>query len=171
MKNKLFLNGIRFVVLLLFQVLILNHIRLSGFINPYVYILFILLLPLNTPGWLLLILGFFTGISVDLFMGTPGLHAGATVFMAFMRPTIIRALSRGKDLEKIVEPSINAMGSSWFFFYSLLLVSLHHIVLFFFEAFSINQLGDTLLRIVASIPVSEIFILLIVYFFRSQKKS
>lgn len=171
MENKLFLNTVRFITLLLFQVLILNHIRLSNFINPYIYVLFVLMMPLNISGWFLLFLGFFTGLSIDLFVGTPGLHAGATVFMAFMRPTIIRILSSGKDLEKIIDPSINAMGSTWFLFYSFILVFMHHTMLFLLEAFSINQLGDTLLRIIASVPISEIFILLIAYFFRSKKKS
>ena len=44
-------NIIRFVFLVLLQVLILNNIQFSGYINPYFYIYFILLLPFDTPRW------------------------------------------------------------------------------------------------------------------------
>jgi len=77
--NKFALNSIRFIGLVLLQVLILNHIRIGGYINPYVYGLYILLLPFSTPKWLVLFAGFSIGLSVDIFMSTAGLHAGATV--------------------------------------------------------------------------------------------
>ena len=88
--NRYLMNTFRFLGLLALQVLVLNYIRINGYINPYVYILYIMLLPFGIKGWVLLAAGFVMGYSVDLFMGTPGLHTGATVLMAFMRPTIIR---------------------------------------------------------------------------------
>lgn len=85
-------NIFRFIVLVLIQVLILNNIEFSGYINPFLYVLFILLLPFETPAWLLLVSGFALGLTVDLFMNTPGLHAAATVLTAFVRPFVLRIL-------------------------------------------------------------------------------
>ena len=64
--NQILKNIIRFVVLVFIQVAILNNIQISGFINPYMYVLFILLLPFETPNWILLVLSFFLGLSIDI---------------------------------------------------------------------------------------------------------
>ena len=82
-------NIIRFLILILFQVLVLDNILLNGYLNPYFYVLFIILMPFETPRWLLLISGFLLGLSVDLFENTLGMHAAATVFMALVRPWVL----------------------------------------------------------------------------------
>lgn len=83
--NRLVVTNIfRFIALVLIQVLIMNKVNFYGFLNPYIYILFILLLPFETPGWLLLVLSFSMGLTVDLFSGTLGLHAASSVFAGFM---------------------------------------------------------------------------------------
>ena len=78
-------NIIRFVVLVLVQVLVLNHVQFLGFVNPYVYVLFILSLPVRTPRWLTLVLSFGLGMAVDAFADTLGLHAFACVLAGFLR--------------------------------------------------------------------------------------
>ncbi len=168
--NNYLINVLRFVLLLFLQVLILNNIRVGFFINPFVYILFVLLLPFSTPKWLLLISAFAMGLSVDWFMTTPGLHTSATVFMAFLRPTVIRIVSGPKMMVEDENNSILQKDKNWFFIYSTLLVLVHHISLFFLEAFSFNQLGHTFLRILLSVIFTEIIILLLVYFFAVGKK-
>ena len=82
-------NILRFVLLVFFQVFILNNLQFGGFINPFVYILFILLLPFETPKWFLLVIAFILGFTIDLFFHTPGIHASATVFMAFFRHYVL----------------------------------------------------------------------------------
>ncbi len=163
--SDLFYNSLRFVGLMLFQVLILNHFMLFGLVNPFVYILFILMLPLAIPGWLLLVLGFLTGYLMDIFMTGAGLHTAATVFMAFMRPFVLRLATGTKEPETVVYPGLSQMGARWWFSYTLSLVVLHHFVLFVLESFSFNQLGYTLLRIIQSVAATEILILLFSYFF------
>src|ERR1035438_10242339 len=93
MINKVVRNIIRFLVLILVQVIVLNNIQLNGFINPYIYILFIML-PFETPGWLLLVLSLVTGLTVDMFSNTLGMHAAACVFLGFCRPRIISFISQ-----------------------------------------------------------------------------
>ena len=83
-------NIFRFILLVLFQVLVLNNIQFLGYINPYLYILFILSLPVQMPRWFLLVLAFILGLSIDIFSNTLGMHAFATVFVAFFREGIIK---------------------------------------------------------------------------------
>ena len=109
MNNRLILNTLRFIGLLLLQVLVIDNIRLGYYIHPCVYVLFIFLLPFNIQKWQLLLLGFFTGLTVDLFNGTPGLNAAATVFLAFVRPYVINNMTRRKDINMNDEPSLNNM--------------------------------------------------------------
>lgn len=142
--------GIRFLLLVLFQVLILNHINLIGFTNPYLYIYFILILPFSTPGWLILLLAFLLGICIDLFTHTPGLNAAATVLMAFARPYVIRALSSEPEEESGNRPAVKTKGLQWFFYYSSILVMIHHLSLFYLEIFRFSEFFQTLLRVLFS---------------------
>lgn len=82
----------RFILLVLVQVLLFNKIRFAGFINPFVYPLFILLLPVRIPKTLLLLLSFITGLTIDIFSDTMGMHAAATVFLGYLRPAILKLL-------------------------------------------------------------------------------
>ena len=168
--NKTVLQIIRFVILVLFQVLVINHIRLGGYVHPYVYMVFIMLLPFNTPKWQLLVLGFVLGLTVDFFTGTLGLHAGATTLMAFCRPSIISLISGNQKFENIPEPKLGPLDGMWFFRYVLCLVLIHHFALFFLESFSFRLIGQVLLRIVLSVPVSIFLIMMIFYIFKSEKK-
>ena len=168
--NKIFLQIIRFVVLVLFQVLVINHIRLGGYVHPYIYLIFIMLLPFNTPKWQLLVLGFFLGIIIDVFTGTPGLHAGATTLMAFCRPSIINLISGNQKFDNIQEPNLGQLDGMWFFRYVLCLVFIHHFALFFLESFSFRLIGQVLLRILLSVPVSVFLIMMILYIFKTERK-
>ena len=168
--NKTVLQIIRFVVLVLFQVLVINHIRLGGYVHPYIYLIFIMLLPFNMPKWQILVLGFVLGLTIDLFTGTPGLHAGATTLMAFCRPSIIRLISGNQKFENIQEPNLGQLDGIWFFRYVLCMVFIHHFALFFLESFSIRLIGQVLLRILLSVPVSVFLIMMILYIFKTEKK-
>lgn len=168
--NRSLLNILRFVVLVVAQVLIVNHIRLGGFVHPYIYLIFVMLLPINLPGWQLLISGFGIGLVIDLFMGTLGMHAGATTMMAFCRPSIIKLVSGTQKFENIKEPNVNQLGFPWFVRYTICMVTVHNFTLFMFEGFSFHLVGQALLRILISVPVSVFLILLILYLFSSTTK-
>jgi rod shape-determining protein MreD len=168
--NKTALQIIRFVVLVLLQVLVINHIRLGGYVHPYIYMIFIMLLPFSTPKWQLLVLGFALGLTVDLFTGTLGLHAGATTLMAFCRPSIIKLVSGNQKFENITEPNLGQLGGIWFFRYALCMVFIHHLALFFLESFSFRLLGQVMLRILLSVPVSVFLIMMILFIFKTEKR-
>ena len=168
--NKTALQIFRFVVLVLFQVLVINHIRLGGYVHPCIYLIFIMLLPVYIPNWQLLLLGFGLGFSVDLFTGTPGLHAGATTLMAFCRPSIIRLISGTQKFENIHEPNLDQLDGMWFLRYTICMVFVHHFALFFLESFSFHLIGQILLRILISVPISVFLIIMILYIFKANKK-
>ena len=170
MYNTLIRNIIRFIALVIMQVLVFDNIGFGNYIHPTIYVLFVLLLPFEFSKARLLIDGFLIGMAVDIFNGTPGLNAAATVFMAFIRPNIIGITTRKSDIEDKTAPSITEMGLKWFIVYGLLLLVLHNFVLFLLEAFSINLLGLVLLEVLLSVPVSLFVIILIIYVFKPIKK-
>lgn len=146
-----------FVFLVLVQVFLLNYVQFSGYMNPYIYILFVLLLPVSTPGYLVLILAFILGLVIDMFSNSPGIHAGATVFMALFRSLLIKGLSEREDVKNDY-PGLRQYGFFWFLVYTSIMVLLHHIFLFFFEIFSFNDFFYTLIRILFS-SVLSVFII------------
>lgn len=170
MNNRLIINILRFIGLLLLQVLIVDNIRLGYYVHPYVYVIFIFLLPFNTPKWQLLLSGFTMGFAVDLFCGTPGLNAAASVFMAFIRPFIINAMTRRKDINEDDEPSFNNMGMLRFMIYATLLLIAHNIVLFLLETFSIRLFGIVIIQTLISVISSLLLIFLILLIFRKNHK-
>lgn len=162
-------NIIRFIILVAVQVIILNKINFSGYVDPYLYVFFILVLPFSIPRGALLLLGFFTGAVIDVFSHTYGVHAAATTFMAFARPGVIRMVSKKQEYETASAPGISEMGLRWFYFYSLVLILLHHTVLFVLEAFSLDHLILLAYRIVLNAVVTLALVFIVHYLFPSRK--
>ncbi|MGV8136218.1 MAG: rod shape-determining protein MreD [Mangrovibacterium sp.] len=160
MINNLIKYLFMWIVLILLQIVLFNHIQFSGFVNPYMYILFVLLLPFDTPKYLLLFLGFLLGLNVDIFCNTPGMHASATTFMAFLRPTVINLISSRDTLESNSPPRLNQMGPAWFIKYTIILVLVHHLFLFYLEVFTLKGFIFTLFRSVISALFTIILIIL-----------
>jgi rod shape-determining protein MreD len=145
-------------------VLLFNNIQFSGYVNPYVYIMFILLLPIEIPPWLMLMLSFGTGLIIDFFSGSPGMHTSATVLAGFVRPYVFRLVSPRDGYESGSDPSMMAYGLRWFFSYTLVMVLIHHTALFYLEVFRFADFFRTLLRVILSTLFSMTFILLIEFY-------
>ena len=96
MNNTILTHSVRFILLALLQVLVFKQMNLDSkilnYIHVFIYPAFILLLPIRTPDTLLIFFGFLLGITIDLFYDSPGVHASALVFMAFIRPKILKFL-------------------------------------------------------------------------------
>ena len=157
-------NIIRFFVVVLLQVLIMDNIQFSGYINPFFYIIFILLLPFETPNWLLLIIAFILGFSIDLMNGVPGMHASACVFMAFLRPLTLKNISSHVGYETGTFPCIYYYGIEWFAKYTIILVLAHSVFLFYVESFSFIDFFHTLIRVILSTIVTTTIIILSQFF-------
>jgi hypothetical protein len=118
---------------------------------------------------LLLLSSFFLGLSVDYFSGVPGIHAAASVFMAYARPGVIKLVGLRDDMAPGVEPGIKYFGALWFITYSFILVFLHHIFLFYIEVFRFNEFFITLFRAFVSTLVTVLLVMVVQYlFYRSR---
>lgn len=159
MIRGVYQNIFNFVGLVTLQVLIFNNIELNGFINPYFYILFILLLPFETPKWLLLLSSFALGLSIDLFSHTLGMHAFACVFVAYLRPYLLKVIAPREGYDAGTAPTVKYFGLTWFMKYAVIIVFAHHFTLFFIETFKFHQFFATLFRVI----LSSIFTLIIIY--------
>ena len=173
-------NIIRFIFILLIQVLILNKITLqwwaqpTGFpvFIPYIYPLFILLLPFETPVAVMLLAGFVCGLSVDAFMNTAGMHAFATVLIAYFRINVLNALLPKNISDYSGQtPSVLNMGWIPFIIYVSFLIVMHHAAFFTIELWSLSNIGYLLLKILASSATAVLFVLAYVLLFTSQRGS
>lgn len=158
-----------FFTLLLFQVLVLNNVNIGGYINPYVYPLFILLLPFDVKGWVMLLLAFFLGFFVDVFNATPGLHSFSLVLMAAIRPTVISLISQ-KAQDEGKYPGLKHKDFSWMLIYMGICVFIHHFFYFIIESWSWNLLGQTFLRFLASAFMSVFIMVILLFAFKSSNK-
>lgn len=157
-------NIIRFLVLVLAQILIFNNIEIGGYMIPYVYILFIILLPFETPGWMTLLLAFLLGITIDIFCESLGMHAAATVFMAFIRPYALSYFAPREGYESGSFPRVFYYGLPWFIKYSVILVLSHHLILFYLEMFTFHDFFSTFIRVILSTLFSTALIVVSQYF-------
>ena len=164
MINSILRFGLLFIILILLQVLLFNNIQFSGYVNPYVYLMFIILLPVEIPSWILLLLSFGTGLIVDLFTGSPGMHSSATLLAGFVRPYVLAIVSPRDGYEGRSEPSMINYGFRWFFTYTLLIVLVHHTALFYLEVFRFTDFFRTLLRVLLSSFFTVIFIMLFEFY-------
>lgn len=166
--NEVFLGILRFVGLVMIQVILLDHIHFLGYINPFLYILFIVIYPLSGNKSLLIFLGFLLGLTIDMFNDSGGVHAGATVFIAWLRPLVLK-YSFGVSYEYNNVRITQSMVSQQLL-YVLSIVFLHHLVLFSLEIFNASQI----LLIVKSTLFSGIFTSVLLFgslYLFSKKKS
>jgi hypothetical protein len=124
----------------------------------------ILLLPSVTQAWLVLIISFLTGLTIDLFTGSPGMHASATLLAGFSRPIVLRLIAPRDGYESGSDLSMAAYGFRWFFIYTTTIVLIHHTTLFFLEVFRFADFFRTIFRILLSSLFTIGFILLIEYY-------
>lgn len=139
------------------QVLLLNQVQFSGYLNPYFYLLFILLLPVSTPRYAVLLLSFILGLVVDIFSDTLGLHASASVLLGFFRSPVISLLNV-RESEQSDFPGLKQTGLKWFILYITILVLIHHFWLFYLEVFTFTDFFRTFFRAVFS-SIFTVFII------------
>lgn len=167
MNNVVTTNIVRFIALVLIQVLVLNNINFMGYINPYIYILFIILFPVKNNRMLIIFLSFLLGLSVDLFLDSGGVHAAACVTIAYIRPILLK-FSFGMIYEhQTIKFSNTELGQRLTYF--AFIVFIHHLILFSLEIFNASQILLILKKSLFSGIFTLILCLLITVIF-SQKR-
>lgn len=155
----IFLQRIKwFVILLLVQVLVLNHVHIYQYATPLLYIYFILKLNSQVNRKVLMGWAFALGLSIDIFSNTPGLNAAAATFLAFVRPPLLFAQTQRDPIENF-EPGIAVMGFSSFFRYALVCTLLFSIVLNLLDAFSFFNVKTLLIKMSTDALVTLVCIL------------
>ena len=149
---------LQFIVVVLLQVLLFNNMDYFYLVSPYIYIIFLLDLPLNVKTPSLMLIAFLLGLTVDYFSNTMGLHTSACVLIGFLRNGYLKVLFSQLEF-KFQQPSIIQFGLTEYLKYAVGMVGLHHIALFMMESLSFNNFGFLLLRIIINIALSLFIIM------------
>ena len=170
--SDLLRNIIRLAVFILIQVYVLNKIpHLHKLVTPYIYYLFILWLPFTLSRLGLLVVGFFTGLILDYFMMTPGLHAAPCLLIAYVRPFLIGILTPKDSSEfNYREPSPKAMQWTPYMFYVFVLTLMHHTYLVLLEWLNFGNFLDFIFKIITTTGISMLLIFTVELLFPRKLK-
>jgi hypothetical protein len=152
--NILVKHSVRFLILGLVQVLLLNQLEIGLGIQAMVYPLFILLLPIDLGTIPLLIFAFIFGISIDAISNTFGLHASSLMVFAYCRPLFLKVFAPRDGYENVKEGNTYEMGLSWFLWVYGGLLLVHHFWFFYMEVFRIDEIVFVLQKTFLSALVS-----------------
>ncbi len=148
----------RFLLLLLLQVLLINNLQFLGVCHPYIYIFSLLVMPITLPRWADMLIGGVAGLILDMFCNSLGVHIAACIMLMYVRPYLIGAYV--SDRERLTdEIDVRSIGVVNFVKYTILLVLLHHTMVFFLTAWSVQHFWFTLLEVVVSSIVSILLII------------
>lgn len=170
-SSKVIVYVISFFAYILLQSMILQNVVLFDSAFCFLYVAFILLLPVDMSVLALMALGFITGFTVDIFYNSMGIHASACVFIMFIRNYWLNLITPQGGYDSGAMPSIELNGWQWFFGYALPLVLVHHLILFFVEAFGFGLFGFTLWKALLSTIFTMVIILIVQFIFYKRKRS
>nr|WP_298760728.1 rod shape-determining protein MreD [uncultured Psychroserpens sp.] len=167
--NSLNFNSIiRFIVLVLAQALLFNNINFLGNINPYPYILFILLFPVNNNRSLFIFMSFMLGLFVDIFSDSGGVHAACCVTIAFIRPAVLK-FAFGMLYEHQNMKFNNTEFGNRLIYFSIL-IAIHHFIMFTMEIFNISNIILILQKTLFSSIFTIILCVLISVLFSNKQR-
>lgn len=168
MSSSVIFNIVRFILLLAAQVLIFNALDLSGYINPFPYILFIILYPVNGNRYGLLLSAFFLGLIIDMFGNSGGVHATASLVLAFIRPTFFKfAFGLSYEYQTI---KINDRLTPERFSFILVSVVTHHFVLFVLETFRFSFFWSVFVKTLLSTVFTLLVCIILIYLFKPARR-
>ncbi|MBP3253112.1 MAG: rod shape-determining protein MreD [Bacteroidales bacterium] len=170
MLKDILITVFQFLILLLCQIFLLNNIQFLGYLNPMLYVWFIIMMPFASPKWLVMICSFLMGLSVDVFSSDIGINACACVFVGFLRPVLLNIFSGNIDNVAFMRPSISSLGFKNFLFFVSSVVLIHHTIYFTAEIFSFDEAVQIILRILFSSCVTILLIILLDMIFFKRKQ-
>ena len=161
--NRIYIiHAVRIIVLSLIQVLVLRNVPMSSSAGQYIFIIIypvgLLLLPIALPQFFALMIAFLAGTFVDIFYQSPGVHAGACLWMVFMRPWILKYFEPKSGYSSSQNPTGESLGIFWFMRYVSVLMFVFFFSYFVLEVFTFVYMGEILLKAILSFSVSLFFI-------------
>ncbi|GGG90690.1 rod shape-determining protein MreD [Polaribacter pacificus] len=166
--NKRLYVVFMFFTLLFLQVFVLNNILFLGYINPYLYVAFVIFYPLKEERFSLLLFSFLLGLSVDFFTDSGGIHAFSLLFVAYIRLTLIKLVFKKSSLDYLLF-DLNKEPYGKVFNFVMIIIITHHFLLFFLANFSFNNLTSVLTQTVYSSIFTAILFFLGNSLFRNKK--
>lgn len=130
---------ILFIALILVQVIVLNNILFFGYINPLLYILFVVIYPLKRDRGLFLLLSFLLGLCIDFFVNSGGINAGAILFIAYIRLPLLKGILNKSEIDFPVF-DINKLPFLKLLSYIAILTFTHHFIVYGLEYFKLNAI-------------------------------
>ena len=170
MINNILRGFFYFVILVLVQILILNNIHFLRMATPFLYLYFIIKMPVGTAQTKVVFFSFLIGFVIDLFSNTGGMHAAACTLAGFIRQPLI-GFFLGKDLVDGIYPSYRTFGYGGFFRYVFAFVLIHHVALFLIESLTFFDPLFLVVRIAASVVTTTLLICTIEAFNIESQKS
>jgi len=164
------LQVVSFFIFLLYQVLILQNVVLFNTAFCFLYVLYLLLLPVETNPLTLMGIGFAMGFIVDMFYESLGLHAFACVMMMYMRNYWLNSIIPQGGYDSSAIPSMALSGVQWFLVYTVPLIFLHHTLLFFIEVGGVGLFWFTLWKVIASTLFTTLVILIAQFLFPGRRR-
>lgn len=168
MNNLFLINSFRLLGLLLLQVFVFNNINLFGYLNPMVYIAWVFLFPIRKNINILLLLSFLLGLSIDFFSDSGGINAAATVFIAFIRLPLLKAILRKSDFDFILFNLRTVAFSKAVLFISILTI-IHHLIVFGLAYFSFSDIASIISNTLSTSLITLLIIFLGIALFTKKK--
>jgi len=167
MNKELVLRTLFFILLVLLQVLVFSNMRIGAYV-PYVYVLFVILFPIKSDRYILLLSSFLLGLSLDFFFSSGGVHAAACTIIAYLRPQVLKfSFGRSYEFQTIKFSKVPIAAKIAYF--SILIV-IHHLVLFLLETFNLSFIGYSLKNTLFSSIYTLLLSLVLVTLFSKRKE-
>lgn len=147
-----------FVILVLAQALVLNHIHLFHYATPLLLVYFIMRFPVGYPRCPLLLWSFFMGLFVDIFSNTPGVATSSLTLIGLLQPLIVQLFIPKDDYSTLV-PSVSTLGLETYLKYALTITLLYIVLFFTVESFNLFNFGDWILRVICSTIITLVLIM------------
>ena len=171
MTRGAILTFISFFVYVLVQVLLFKNLVLFNTAFCFLYVIFILLLPVETNSLLLLLIGFIAGFTIDVFYDSLGLHALALVLVSYVRNYWLTTITPQGGYDSGASPTLASNGLQWFLVYTIPLLFIHHAVVFFVEASDFSLFWYTMLKVVTSLIFTITVMLILQYLSLDRRRT
>lgn len=160
-----------FFLYVLLQILLLKNMVIFDTAFCFLYVAFILLLPIEVNILLLMLIGFVMGFTIDVFYDSLGMHASALVVISYLRNYWLGVITPQGGYDTSTVPTVAANGIQWFVVYALPLVFIHHAVLFFVEAWGFDHFWFTMLKVINSTLFTMMVVLILQYLNPERRRS
>jgi rod shape-determining protein MreD len=170
MNNKNLAIGLRLILLLAIDIFLVSRLEIGIYFVPHIYFLSLLILPVRTTKSVLLFFGFFSGLVMDLFMSTGGLHAAASTMLAFVRIFTLRFYMAPEDEDNNISPGLYSFGPRKYLIYSTILILVHQLTFFSLEVFKTDSILLILKKTMASTALNVLLLVCIQMLFMKPAK-